>query len=107
MRRNKNGKVYDLEKYKTSTDKYNLYLSGPTSIITINNPSSSTNKELILFRDSFGSSVAPLLIENYSKITLIDLRYINKELLQQFVDFENQDVLFLYSVPVLNSGVLK
>lgn len=107
MRPNRNGKVYDFKKYKKSTDKYNLYLSGPTSIITINNPNVSTKKELLLFRDSFGSSIAPLLIENYSKITLIDLRYINKKLLKQFVEFENQDVLFLYSVPVLNSGVLK
>ncbi len=107
MRRNKNGKVYDLEKYKTSTDKYNLYLSGPTAIITINNPNLSTKKELILFRDSFGSSIAPLLIENYSKITLIDFRYINKELLKKYIKFENQDVLFLYSVPVLNSGILR
>ena len=98
----KRGKVYDLEKYQSSADKYNLYLSGPTSIITIDNPNTKTKKELILFRDSFGSSKAPILIENYGKITLIDFRYI-----EQYIKFENQDILFLYSVPVLNSGILK
>ena len=48
-----------------------------------------------------------LFIENDRKITLIDFRYINEELIEQYIKFENQDILFLYSVPVLNSGILK
>lgn len=64
-------------------------------------------KELLLFRDSFGSSIAPLLLENYSKITLIDLRYLSKDILENYIEFENQDVLFLYSTLVLNQNVLK
>lgn len=103
----KESKVYDLDKYKKSADKYDIYLSGPTSVIEIRNPKSNTEKELILFRDSFGSSLAPLLIENYKKITLIDIRYININLLENYVKFENQDVLFLYSSLILNQMVLK
>ena len=103
----KESKVYDLDKYKKSADKYDIYLSGPTSVIEIRNPKSNTEKELILFRDSFGSSLAPLLIENYKKITLIDIRYININLLENYVEFENQDVLFLYSSLILNQMVLK
>ena len=102
-----NGKVYDLQKYKNSKDKYDIYLSGPTSVIRIENPSANNDKELLLFRDSFGSSIAPLLIENYRKITLIDLRYINSELLTEYIEFNNQDVLFLYSGVVLNQNILK
>lgn len=100
-------KVYNLEKYKTSADKYDLYLSGPTSIISIDNLKATNDKELILFRDSFGSSIAPLLIENYKKITLIDIRYIDSNLLEKYVDFENKDVLFLYSTLILNQAILK
>lgn len=48
-----------------------------------------------------------LFIENDRKITLIDFRYINEELIEQYIKFENQDILFLYSVPVLNSRILK
>lgn len=103
----KYGKVYDIEKYKTSSDKYDIYLSGATPIISIENPNSNTEKELILFRDSYGSSIAPLLIENYKKITLIDLRYISSNLLEKYIQFENQDVLFLYSTLVLNQNILK
>lgn len=100
----KNGKVYDKN---TSADKYDIYLSGATPLISIENPNAKTDKELLLFRDSFGSSLAPLLVENYSKITLIDLRYISSQLLENYIDFEDQDVLFLYSTVVLNQNVLK
>ena len=104
---NQNGKVYDMQKWQTSSDKYDIYLSGATPLIIIENPNCSEKKELLLFRDSFGSSLAPLLLENYSKITLIDLRYISSNILEQYVDFKNQDVLFLYSTLVLNQNVLK
>ncbi len=44
-----------------------------------------------------GSSLAPLLAGSYRKITLIDLRYISSDLLESYVRFQEQDVLFLYS----------
>lgn len=96
--------VYDLEKAE-GQDPYELFLSGPKSIQVIENPQGSRSRELILFRDSFGSSIAPLLAEGYGKITLVDIRYISPAMLEQFITFENQDVLFLYSVSVLNDSV--
>lgn len=105
--KNTNQKVYDMEKLKSSADKYDVYLSGATPIIEIENKNSSSNKELILFRDSFGSSIAPLLLDNYSKITLIDLRYISSKILNNYIEFKNQDVLFLYSSLILNQNVFK
>ena len=62
------------------------------------------NKNLIIFRDSFASSLAPLLISNYEKITLVDLRYIATDLVGNFISFDESDVLFLYSDSVLNSS---
>ena len=72
--------------------------------ITIENPNATTGKELIIFRDSFGSSLAPLLVEGYEKITLVDIRYLRSDMLSKFITFENQDVLFLYSTLVLNNS---
>ena len=103
----KNGKIYDEEKFAKSADKYDIYLSGATYLMTIENPNAKTEKELLLFRDSYGSSIAPLLIENYSKITLIDTRYISSKLLSDYIEFKDQDVLFLYSTLVLNQNILK
>lgn len=100
----KTGPVYTSE---TSADRYDTYLYGATPLIRIDNPNAKTNKELLLFRDSFGSSLAPLLVENYRSITLIDLRYISSNLLEQYIEFNNQDVLFIYSTLILNQNVLK
>ncbi len=38
------------------------------------------------------------------QITLVDIRYIQPDYLGQFIDFENCDVLFLYSSLVLNNS---
>lgn len=99
----KTGAVYDESKL-SSKDLYDVYLSGARALLTIENPAGDPGRELLLFRDSFGSSLAPLLLSDYSKVTLIDLRYIRWDLLDQFVDFHGQDALFLYSTLVLNES---
>ena len=85
-------------------DPYEMYLSGPVSLITIENQDTTSDKELIIFRDSFASSITPLLIEAYSKITLVDIRYLRSDFLDKFIDFNHQDILFLYSSLVLNNS---
>ena len=103
----KAGSVYDMTKLD-SRDLYDVYLSGARALLTIENPNAGTDRELIVFRDSFGSSMVPLLLSDYGRVTLVDIRYIQPDLLGQFLDFHGQDVLFLYSTLVLNSsGALK
>lgn len=96
--------LYDLEKTK-GDNLYEIFLSGPKSLLTVENPDACTDRELILFRDSFGSSIAPLLAEGYRKITLVDIRYLSPQLLGRWIEFSGQDVLFLYSTSVLNNSV--
>lgn len=97
--------VYNLEAYK-GIDPYDIFLSGAKPLIVIENDNAETDKELIIFRDSFGSSLAPLLIEGYKKITLIDLRYIATPLLtEELVEFKSgQDVLIINYTDVLNNS---
>ena len=95
--------VYDMEKAQ-SKDPYEFFLSGNQPVITVENPKNTTGKRLIIFRDSFGSSISPLLAESYSETVLVDLRYINSSILDKFVNFENADVLFLYSTVLLNNS---
>jgi hypothetical protein len=99
--------IYDMEK-RDSNDPYEMFLSGAVPLLTIENPKAEAKKELVIFRDSFGSSIAPLFVEAYSKVTLVDIRYITSDYLGSFITFDNQDVLFLYSTLVLNnSSMLK
>ena len=105
---NVSGKVYKADLFG-GIDPYDVFLSGANALITVYNEDCKNNKELLLFRDSFGSSIAPLFLEGYSKVTLIDLRYISTDLLENYIDFsQEQDVLFLYNVQILNnSSMLK
>lgn len=95
--------VYDMEK-AYGKDPYEMFLSGSVSLLSIENENATTDKELIIFRDSFGSSIAPLFAEGYKKIIVVDIRYIHPNMLGEFIEFTNQDVLFLYSTSVLNNS---
>ena len=95
--------VYNMDML-TSKDLYDVFLSGAKSLLTIENPNAATDRELIVFRDSFGSSMVPLLVRDYAKVTLVDIRYLSSQLLGRFLEFNGQDVLFLYSTLVLNNS---
>ena len=95
--------IYDWEKLD-SRDLYDVYLSGAAALLTIENPNGATDRELIVFRDSFGSSLVPLLVKDYRTVTVVDTRYLAADYLDSFVDFHGQDVLFLYSTLILNSS---
>ena len=99
----KTGSVYDLTK-GAGKDPYELFLSGSVSLLTIENPQAETDRELVIFRDSFGSSLAPLLVPGYAKVTLADIRYLPSSQIGKYLTFTDQDVLFLYSAPVLNNS---
>ena len=102
-----NNKLYDID-LLDGMDSYDVFVGGATPFVKITNPNSKTDKELVLFRDSFGSSIAPLLVENYKSITLVDMRYMNMNLLKEKVDFKNKDILILYSTLIINdSSTLK
>ena len=85
-------------------DGYDTFLSGAQALLTVENPLAGTDRRLILFRDSFGSSLAPLLVPGYAKVTLADIRYLPSSQMGKYLTFTDQDVLFLYSAPVLNNS---
>lgn len=95
--------IYFLDEFN-GLDPYNVFLGGPQGIIIIENPANTSGEELFVFRDSFGSSLSPLLVESYSKVTVLDLRNITTSFLTQgLVDFkEGSDVLFILSALALN-----
>lgn len=96
--------LYDMEKGH-GKDCYDIFLGGEKSYITIENPNAKTDKELVVFRDSYGRSIIPLFADDYAKITIIDIRYLSSMMLGNYKIFkEGQDVLFLYSTLVLNNS---
>jgi hypothetical protein len=88
-------------------DSYDVFLYGPKSVITIDTHQ-SLGRHLIIFRDSFASSLAPLLLDYYDTLTLIDLRYISPTLALKMVGpiSEPTDVLMLYNSQIINNSLL-
>lgn len=108
---NTSGPIYDLKKFE-GKDGYDLFLSGTKPLLRIDNPASTSGKTLVVFRDSYGSSLTPLLVEAYDTVYVVDIRYIDAGMLNLYkmmkkIDFKNADVLFLYSALVLNSNSFK
>ena len=95
--------VYNMDKLE-SPDLYDVFLSGGQPLLTIENPGGDPEKELVIFRDSFGSALAPLLVSDYGRVTLVDTRYMSPDQLGYYLTFDDQDVLFLYSTLILNNG---
>ncbi len=87
--------------YFESENLYDIYLSGNNPVVTIYNDSVSTG-ELIVFRDSFSNAIAPFIAEDFHKVTFIDLRLVRIEYINEIVDFTNADILFMYSLQMLN-----
>lgn len=99
--------IYNLDKLE-GLDSYEVYLDGASSFIRVTNKESLSERRLVVFRDSFGSSLVPLLVPYYSEITVIDNRYISSNNFKDKIRFTDQDVLFMYSTLLINnSGSLK
>ena len=96
--------IYDTSKLE-GKDAYEFFLSGNQPLVTINNPLQKDDSRLIVFRDSYACSLVPLMAEAYSEIILVDLRYISSNLLIDFVDFSNADILFFYCASMMNSSL--
>ena len=109
--------MYNLDLFD-GEDGYNVFLSGAAGnpVMRIVNNSCANKDTLIVFRDSYGSSLLPLLSEAYKTIYVIDIRSIDYniregwnglyEVIPQRV-FEESDVLFLYSTLIFNSNSFK
>ena len=100
---NKKIDVYNYDKIN-SLDKYDIYLNGTSGLLKIDNLLENNGKRLIIFRDSYTSSLAPLLISGYKEIILVDTRYISPKILNNYINFKDADILFLYGAIMANNS---
>ena len=90
------GSVY-FDEYLSTKDKYCYFLGTNQAVVKIVSDC-GTGKKLLMFKDSYSHCFAPMLLDEYSEILLVDARYLNLRL-SEFADLSTYgDVLFLYSV---------
>lgn len=92
--------VYDslyVREYLGQKDKYSSYTGSNVPLLTIET-SIDNGKSLLLIKDSYAHSLAPFLSKHYSKITMVDMRYINMGL-NGLIDMDEfTEVMFMYNV---------
>lgn len=88
--------LYDRSRLEEK-DKYSMFLGGNTPRLVID--TGHTDKpRLCVIRDSYADSLAPFLLEDFSEIHYIDLRYFNESLSGYIRENDFDAVLVLYSV---------
>lgn len=92
-----------LEPTPEMVDLYDIFLGGLSPLIVITNEQAPAGEELVIFKDSYAHAIAPFLAQHYRKVSLVDLRYVQRQWVLENVDFEGATTLFLYSTSVLNT----
>lgn len=88
--------------YLEVKDKYSSFLGQNSPIVTVESTNAKSDKSILVIKDSYAHSLVPFLAKEYSKVTMIDLRYINADF-QMFISLEDYDqILFLYNVITLS-----
>ena len=84
--------------YLDKKDKYATYFGGNYGIVEIKNPHAATDDTLLIVKDSYANSAIPYLSSVYKKITMIDLRYVNKSMKSLLEEECPDELLFLYEM---------
>lgn len=83
--------------YLNVKDKYSSFTGANAPVVEITTDVDN-GKNLLVIKDSYAHALVPFLSKHYSKITMIDMRYINTGL-DSVIDFGEYDqVLFMQNV---------
>jgi len=87
--------LYDTS-YLEKKDKYSMFYGGITPLLEISTGNDGL-PSLLIIRDSYMDSLSPYLLEHFSEIHIIDLRYNNMSASQYAKDNEIDMALICYS----------
>ena len=76
-------------------DKYTYYLDGNHALVEINT-NQPEKENILVVADSYGHALAPFLVDDYNKITVVDLRYYKMPVSELAKDYDS--VLIYYSL---------
>lgn len=87
--------IYDDEALERK-DQYEVFFGGNDALVQITTQSSS-DRHLLIFKDSYANSVIQFLLPYYRSITMVDPRYYYDDLTRLMSSSMITDVLYLYS----------
>ena len=82
---------------------YDVFLGGAVPLIFIENENAVNDATLFVFRDSYGSSMTPLLSAYFKNIIVIDFRYVTLDNAVKLCSEYSPDA----TLAMLSCGVVK
>ena len=99
--------VYDtlfFESHLMEYDWYPVFLDGNHPVTVIENESAPSDAPaLLLIKDSFGNSLAPLLVPSYRTVVMVDPRYYRQSVLPLCEQYGIDEILCCYSLDHLTT----
>lgn len=96
------GKTYDslfFYEHLNEYDWYPLFLDGNHPVTVIENETAPADAPTILMvKDSFGNTLAPLLVPSYKTIVMVDPRYYKQSTADLCTRYGADELLFCYSI---------
>lgn len=93
--------LYDVDKLD-GRDPYEVFTGGNHTQIKIRT-NIDTDRRLLLVKDSYANAMLPFLVDNFSEINIVDLRYFTGSMKDIIHNNDITDVLLLYNVNTFNS----
>lgn len=93
--------LYDVSKLQ-GRDPYEVFTGGNHTQIKIRT-NIDTKRKLLVVKDSYANAMLPFLVNNFSEITVVDLRYFTESLQDVIQNNELTDVLFLNNINTFNT----
>ncbi len=78
-------------------DQYVYYLDGNHAITVIENETINSTESLLIVKDSFANTFAPLIANHYQTVHMIDLRNYNGSVTKYIEEHEFDHIMFLYN----------
>ena len=88
---------YDMSALETK-DKYNVFQGGNHGIVEIKNNNAQRDKTLLILKDSFANSFVPFITGDYSRIIMLDERYIFISLFDYVKSVNPDEILVLREI---------
>lgn len=107
--------IFD-ESYLEKRDKYAYFLGGNLPFMVLQRKTDEREKignvkSILLIKDSYANCLAPMLLEHYHRVYVIDPRYYRKSIKQSISDIrykdniELSDIVVLYNAPQFSIDV--
>ena len=87
-------------------DKYAAFLGGNFARVNIKSANSAEDKKVLILKDSYANCMIPYLADQYSDLTIIDMRYYHfeEQTVSELVKNEGIDrVIMIYNMDFINS----